>query len=60
MKTYMIDWYRLPGKRALGLTLVMSMSNATTKLTAGKFIDLSLFSFCSVSIEIDQQSVSHI
>lgn len=48
----MIDWYRLPGKGALGLTLVMSMSNATLKLTAGKFMDLSLASFCSVSIEI--------
>lgn len=47
----MIDWYRLPGKGALGLTLVMSMSNATIKLTAGKFMDLSLASFCSVSTE---------
>ncbi|XP_019699212.1 uncharacterized protein LOC105188312 [Harpegnathos saltator] len=48
IKAYMIDWYRLPGKGALGLTLVMSMSNATIKLTAGKFMDLSLASFCSV------------
>lgn len=48
----MIDWYRLPDKRALGLTLVMAMSNATVKLTAGKFMDLSLASFCSVSREI--------
>ncbi|XP_014475026.1 PREDICTED: uncharacterized protein LOC106744619 [Dinoponera quadriceps] len=48
IKSYMIDWYRMPGKGALGLTLVMSMSNTTTKLTAGKFMDLSLASFCSL------------
>ncbi|XP_014475033.1 PREDICTED: uncharacterized protein LOC106744625 [Dinoponera quadriceps] len=52
VKSYMIDWYRIPGKGALGLMLVMSMSNTTIKLTAGKFMDLSLASFCSVSIEI--------
>ncbi|XP_032669699.1 uncharacterized protein LOC116843416 [Odontomachus brunneus] len=48
IKSYMIDWYRLPSRGALGLTLVMSMSNATIKLTAGKFMDLSLASFCSL------------
>ncbi|XP_036146795.1 uncharacterized protein LOC105835747 [Monomorium pharaonis] len=52
MKSYMIDWYRIPNKGALGLTLVMAMSNATIKLTAGKFMDLSLASFCSVSKDI--------
>ncbi|XP_071641218.1 odorant receptor 4-like isoform X4 [Temnothorax longispinosus] len=46
-KSYMIDWYRIPNKGALGLTLIMAMSNATIKLTAGKFMDLSLASFCS-------------
>jgi len=45
----MINWYRIPNKGALGLTLIMAMSNATIKLTAGKFMDLSLTSFCSVS-----------
>lgn len=45
----MINWYYLPDKSALGLTLVMAMSNATIKLTAGKFMELSLASFCSVS-----------
>jgi len=45
----MINWYYLPNKGALGLILVMSMSNATLKLTAGKFMELSLASFCSVS-----------
>jgi len=50
----MIDWYRIPNKGALGLTLIMAMSNATIKLTAGKFMDLSLTSFCSVSRNIDK------
>lgn len=54
MKSYMIDWYRIPNKGALGLTLIMAMSNATIKLTAGKFMDLSLTSFCSVSKNIDK------
>ena len=49
MKSYMINWYRIPNKGAIGLTLIMAMSNATIKLTAGKFMDLSLASFCSVS-----------
>ncbi|KAG5331933.1 OR13A protein, partial [Acromyrmex charruanus] len=48
MKSYMINWYRIPNKGALGLTLIMAMSNATIKLTAGKFMDLSLASFCSI------------
>ncbi|CAL1689209.1 unnamed protein product [Lasius platythorax] len=47
-KSYMINWYYLPDKSALGLTLVMAMSNATIKLTAGKFMELSLASFCSI------------
>lgn len=45
----MIDWYRIPNKGAIDLILMMAMSNATIKLTAGKFMDLSLTSFCSVS-----------
>ncbi|KAG5319437.1 OR13A protein, partial [Pseudoatta argentina] len=48
MKSYMINWYRIPNKGALCLTLIMAMSNATIKLTAGKFMDLSLASFCSI------------
>ncbi|XP_072747247.1 odorant receptor 13a-like isoform X2 [Anoplolepis gracilipes] len=47
-KSYMINWYYLPNKGALGLILVMAMSNATIKLTAGKFMELSLASFCSI------------
>ncbi|GAB1864866.1 Odorant receptor [Camponotus japonicus] len=48
IKSYMINWYYLPNRGALGLILVMSMSNATLKLTAGKFMELSLASFCSI------------
>ncbi|KAL6426543.1 hypothetical protein ACFW04_009158 [Cataglyphis niger] len=47
-KSYTINWYYLPNKSALGLILVMSMSNVTIKLTAGKFMELSLASFCSI------------
>ncbi|XP_017795939.1 PREDICTED: uncharacterized protein LOC108577311 [Habropoda laboriosa] len=48
VSTYMIDWYRLPGKKAQGLILIFAVSNSSIKLTAGKIIDLSLSSFCSV------------
>ncbi|XP_017795948.1 PREDICTED: odorant receptor 67a-like [Habropoda laboriosa] len=48
LSTYMIDWYRLPGKTAQGLILIFAVSNSSIKLTAGKIIDLSLSSFCSV------------
>ncbi|XP_046835676.1 uncharacterized protein LOC124431618 [Vespa crabro] len=47
--SYMMDWYRLPKKKALDLTLVIAISNAPLKLTAGKLFELSLASFCSVS-----------
>lgn len=45
----MIDWHRLPGKKALSLILISAASNSSTKLTAGKLVELSLSSFCSVS-----------
>ncbi|KAL2731023.1 odorant receptor 13a-like [Vespula squamosa] len=45
--SYMMDWYRLPKKKALDLTLVIAVSNAPLKLTAGKLFELSLASFCS-------------
>lgn len=44
----MIDWHRLPGKKALSLILISAASNSSTKLTAGKLVELSLSSFCSV------------
>ncbi|XP_076760684.1 odorant receptor 35 [Xylocopa sonorina] len=48
LSAYMIDWYRIPGKKALSLMLICAMSNTSKKLTAGKLVELSLSSFCSV------------
>ena len=49
----MIDWYRIePNKGALGLILMMTKSNFTLKLTAGKFFNLSLDTFGVVSRNI--------
>ncbi|XP_003393917.1 odorant receptor 67a-like [Bombus terrestris] len=48
LSAYMIDWYRLPQKKALGLILIFAVANTSTKLTAGKLVELSLASFCSV------------
>ncbi|XP_011159023.1 odorant receptor 22c-like [Solenopsis invicta] len=48
-KAYMIEWYRIhPNKGALGLMLMMTKSNSTLKLTAGKFFSLSLDTFGAV------------
>ncbi|KOC59819.1 Spatacsin [Habropoda laboriosa] len=55
LSTYMIDWYRLPGKTAQGLILIFAVSNSSIKLTAGKIIDLSLSSFCSVESLRDRE-----
>ncbi|XP_063993422.1 uncharacterized protein LOC135171052 isoform X2 [Diachasmimorpha longicaudata] len=46
--TYMMEWYRLPEKKALGLTLVISTAQHPVTITAGGMIALSLSSFCAV------------
>ncbi|XP_047365571.1 odorant receptor 22c-like [Vespa velutina] len=46
--TYMIDWYRLRGKKSLALLLIIAMSSSSIKLTAGKFVELSISSFGDV------------
>ncbi|XP_015431092.1 PREDICTED: uncharacterized protein LOC107187489 [Dufourea novaeangliae] len=46
--SYMIDWYRLPENKKLGLVLIMAMSNSSIKLTAGNLVKLSLTSFSDV------------
>ncbi|XP_018364275.1 PREDICTED: odorant receptor 22c-like [Trachymyrmex cornetzi] len=46
--SYMIDWYRLPEKKSLAVILIICMSNATTRLTAGNMIELSISSFGNV------------
>ncbi|XP_047365578.1 uncharacterized protein LOC124955335 isoform X2 [Vespa velutina] len=47
-RTYAIDWYRLTGKKSQPLILLIAMSRATTKLTAGNFMELSLSSFSDI------------
>ncbi|KAG5331932.1 OR4 protein, partial [Acromyrmex charruanus] len=42
---YKIDWYNLSGNKALELVLIIAMSHYPPKLTAGKFIDLSMNTF---------------
>ncbi|XP_053973305.1 uncharacterized protein LOC128873632 [Hylaeus volcanicus] len=46
--SYMIEWHRLPERKQLSMILVIAMSNATSKLTAGNIVILSLDSFSSV------------
>ncbi|XP_014475024.1 PREDICTED: uncharacterized protein LOC106744617 [Dinoponera quadriceps] len=46
--SYEIEWYHLPGKTALDLTLMISMSHNPVKITAGKLISLSFTSFGNV------------
>ncbi|XP_011159010.2 uncharacterized protein LOC105195332 [Solenopsis invicta] len=45
--SYMTDWYRLPERKNLALVLMIAMSNASIKLTAGIF-ELSLSTFGEV------------
>nr|AXM05140.1 odorant receptor [Campoletis chlorideae] len=47
-KTYMIDWYKLPSKTALGLTLTIATADRPITITAGKMTNLSLTTFFSV------------
>ncbi|XP_050481106.1 odorant receptor 4-like [Bombus huntii] len=44
-KVYMTEWYRLPHKTALGLVLVISRSSMVVKITAGKFVQISITTF---------------
>ncbi|XP_018046442.1 PREDICTED: uncharacterized protein LOC108685937 [Atta colombica] len=46
--SYMIDWHRLPGRKALAVILMIAMSNSSVKLTAGNIIELSMISFGDV------------
>ncbi|XP_071862839.1 odorant receptor 25 [Bombus fervidus] len=46
--TYMIDWYRLSGKKKLGCILIIAMSNSSIKFTAGNMIELSISTFSDV------------
>ncbi|XP_076393825.1 odorant receptor 4-like [Megachile rotundata] len=46
--SYMIEWYRLLGKRKLSMIFIMQMSNSTIKLTAGNIVILSYSKFGDV------------
>ncbi|XP_046144071.1 odorant receptor 4-like [Osmia bicornis bicornis] len=47
-RAYMTEWYRLPHKTALGLVMIISRSSVVIKITAGKFIRISLATFGDV------------
>ncbi|XP_014612513.1 PREDICTED: odorant receptor 4-like [Polistes canadensis] len=46
--SYNIEWYRLPKNVGLSLILLIAISNCPSKITAGKFFELSLFTFGKV------------
>ncbi|XP_071641262.1 odorant receptor 43a-like isoform X3 [Temnothorax longispinosus] len=46
--SYMIDWYRLSGRKALDVVLMIAMSNASIKFTAGNLFELSFSTFSDV------------
>lgn len=45
---YMTEWYYLPRREILDLVLIISRSNAAIKMTAGKFVEMSLITFTTV------------
>ncbi|XP_078052080.1 odorant receptor Or2-like isoform X2 [Augochlora pura] len=45
---YMTNWYYLPGKTILDLTLIIRRSSAVIKMTAGKLIHMSIYTFADV------------
>ncbi|XP_011684390.1 PREDICTED: odorant receptor 63a-like [Wasmannia auropunctata] len=47
-RAYMIDWYELPHKTALGLILIIARSSNVIKMTAGKLFQLSIATFGDV------------
>ncbi|XP_076177142.1 odorant receptor 2a-like [Ptiloglossa arizonensis] len=42
---YMTNWYYLPGKTVLDLLLIIARSSAAIKITAGKLIHISIYTF---------------
>nr|XP_003700923.1 PREDICTED: odorant receptor 2a-like [Megachile rotundata] len=45
---YMTNWYYLPDKHILDLLLIISRSSTVIKMTAGKFVTMSIYTFASV------------
>ena len=46
----MTNWYHLPDKDILSLIMIISRSNVEVRMTAGKIIDMSLFTFANVCL----------
>ncbi|XP_014475019.1 PREDICTED: odorant receptor 4-like [Dinoponera quadriceps] len=42
---YDVNWYDLSGTKAVDLVMIITMSHYPPKLTAGKFVDLSINTF---------------
>lgn len=49
---YGVNWYDLSGNKAVALVMIITMSHYPPKLTAGKFVDLSINTFGVVSFLI--------
>lgn len=45
---YMTDWYYLPDKTILDLTLIIARSSVVVQITAGKLIHMSIQTFTDV------------
>ncbi|XP_006565890.1 odorant receptor 30 isoform X3 [Apis mellifera] len=45
---YMIEWYRIRGKKKLCCVLIIAMSNSSIKFTAGNMVELSIYTFSDV------------
>ncbi|XP_077269673.1 uncharacterized protein LOC143901335 isoform X4 [Temnothorax americanus] len=56
--SYMIDWYRLSGRKGLDVVLMIAMSNASIKFTAGNLFELSFSTFSDVSNAMSMSIVS--
>nr|UEN71195.1 olfactory receptor 12 [Gregopimpla kuwanae] len=46
--SYLIDWYKLPGRTGLAIILIIAMANYPRKLTAGGMMELSIESFSNI------------
>nr|UEN71207.1 olfactory receptor 24 [Gregopimpla kuwanae] len=46
--TYLIDWYKLPGKTGLAIVMILAMASYPRKITAGGMIDLSIANFGAI------------
>ena len=46
---YMTNWYYLPVKKILDLIVIIARSSMVVQLTAGKIIQMSIYTFTDVS-----------